>query len=61
MGSSGRNQDSLELNFVVVPRDNKQYGEKGWLYTILARILEDEGALEYMKVGSRAFYRSVQG
>ena len=49
---------ALELNFVCVPKDNKQYGEKGWLFAILARILEDKGRIEYRKVAERAFYRS---
>jgi hypothetical protein len=50
----------LELNFVAVPRANKvQRGEKGWLFGILARQLEDKGLLDYKKQGNnRAFYRS---
>ena len=53
-------KNSLDLNFVAVPKDNEQYGEKGWLFAILARMLEDEGAIEYKKEGSRAFYRSIK-
>jgi hypothetical protein len=30
----------------AVPQENKQYGKKGWLFAILARILKDEGVLE---------------
>ncbi len=48
----------LELNFVAVPKEGEQYGEKGWLFGILARMLEDKGLVEYKKEGSRAFYRS---
>lgn len=51
-------KDVLELNFVSVPRANKQYGPKGWLFAIVARKLEDDGLVEYKKVGNRAFYRS---
>lgn len=51
-------KNALDLNLVAVPRENIQYGEKGWLFAILARILEDEGLVEYKKDGSRAFYRS---
>jgi hypothetical protein len=51
-------KNELELNFVAVPQMGEQYGEKGWLFAILARILEDEGTVEYRKKGSRAFYRS---
>ena len=49
-------KDTLELNFVAVPRENVQYGEKGWLFAILARMLEDEGLVEYKKEENRAFY-----
>lgn len=49
----------LELNFVAVPRANRQYGEKGWLFAILARMLEDQGLVEYRKQGGRAYYRST--
>jgi hypothetical protein len=49
---------SLGLYFVCVPKTNRQYGEKGWLFAILARMLEDNNLVEYKKVGSRAFYRT---
>ena len=51
-------KNELELNFVAVPTAGEQYGEKGWLFAILARMLEDQGLVEYKKEGSRAFYRS---
>ncbi len=51
-------KDSLALNFVAVPKDSKQYGVKGWLFAILARMLEDNGELEYKREGSRSFCRS---
>ena len=51
-------KDALELNFVAVPQHGNQYGPKGWLFAILARILEDQGRLEHRKIGSRAFFRS---
>ncbi|MGB7060993.1 MAG: hypothetical protein WBF13_01405 [Candidatus Zixiibacteriota bacterium] len=50
--------NTLELNFVAVPKDNVKYGEKGWLFAILARMLEDEGLVEYNKEENRAFYRT---
>jgi hypothetical protein len=53
-------KDSLALNFVAVPRASKQYGEKGWLFAILARMLEDSGELEYKKEGSRSFCRNTK-
>lgn len=51
-------KNALGLNFVAVPREGEQYGEKGWLFAILARMLEDQGLVDYKKEGSRAFYRS---
>jgi hypothetical protein len=50
----------LNLNLVCVPKNNKQYGEKGWLLAILARMLEDQGRIEHHKVGNRAFFRSLK-
>ena len=48
----------LDLNFVAVPQENKQYGPKGWLFAILARMLEDKNLVDFKKIGSRSFYRS---
>lgn len=50
---------SLDLNFVAVPISNKQYGEKGWFFAIMARLLEDRKLVEFKKDGSRSFYRSL--
>lgn len=50
----------LDLNFVAVPKGSKQYGEKGWLFAILARMLEDDERLEYKREGSRSYCRSIQ-
>jgi hypothetical protein len=52
-------KNALELNFDCVPKHNKQYGAKGWLLAILARILEDHGRIEHRKRGNRAFFRSI--
>ena len=49
----------LDLSFVAVPKANKQYGEKGWFFAIIARLLEDQHLIEYKKVEGRAFYRSI--
>jgi hypothetical protein len=51
-------KEALKLNFVAVPSAGVQRGEKGWLFAILARILEDQGRLEYKRVGSRSYCRS---
>jgi hypothetical protein len=53
-------KQSLALNFVAVPKAGKQYGERGWLFATLARMLEDRDLLEHKKVGSRAFYRATE-
>jgi len=52
-------KDTLRLNFIPYPKSSKQYGEKGWLFAILARMLEDEGTLEYKREGSRSYCRSA--
>lgn len=53
-------KNNLDLNFVAVPSSGKQYGEKGWVFATLARMLEDKSLVEYKKMGSRAFYRSAR-
>ena len=50
---------ALDLNFMAVPRDNVPRGEKGWFFSTLARMLEDQGRLEYQRRGSRAYCRSI--
>lgn len=53
-------KDNLDLNFVAVPKTGIQYGKKGWVFATLARMLEDKALVEYKKIGSRAFYRSIR-
>ena len=48
----------LELNFVCVPKYNKQYGPKGWVFAAMARILEDQGRIEYKKIGNSSFCKT---
>lgn len=52
-------KNNLDLNFVAVPKGGTQYGEKGWVFATLARMLEDKSLVEYKKEGGRAYYRSV--
>ena len=52
-------RNGLDLNFVAVPKSGTQYGEKGWVFATLARMLEDKSLVEHKKTGSRAFYRSA--
>jgi len=56
--SAAELRNSLDLNFVAVPKSGTQYGEKGWMFSMLARMLEDMDLIEHKKQGSRAFYRS---
>ena len=51
-------KNELELNFVCVPKANKQYGPKGWVFAALARILEDQGRIEYKKIGNSSFCKT---
>ena len=53
-------KEALALNLVAVPREGRQYGAQGWLFGILARMLEDEGKLKYEKMGARSYCRSVE-
>ena len=53
-------KNELDLNFVAVPKSGIQYGEKGWVFATLARMLEDKSLVEYKKIGNRAFYRSAR-
>ena len=52
-------KSTLALNLVAVPKSSTQYGEKGWVFASLARMLEDQGLLEYKREGSRSFCRSA--
>jgi alkylation response protein AidB-like acyl-CoA dehydrogenase len=45
----------FDLNFVAVPA-NEQYGAKGWLFAILARMLEDRSLLEHKKESNLAHF-----
>lgn len=52
-------KEALALNLLAVPRASKQYGEKGWLFAILARTLEDEGLLDHWKSGNCSCCRAA--
>ena len=51
-------KNDLELKFVCVPKDNKQYGPKGWVFAAIARILEDQNRILYKKIGYRSFCKT---
>jgi len=52
-------KNSLELSFLAVPKGNKQYGEKGWFFAIIVRMLEDKRLIEHKKSGNRSYYRAI--
>jgi hypothetical protein len=47
----------LDLLVLCYPKGGEQHGKKGWLFSILARMLEDQGMLKYKKVGKHAYYQ----
>ena len=51
-------KNTLELNFVCVPKANKQYGEKGWVFAAIARMLEDQDRISYKKVGNNSYCKT---
>ena len=53
-------KQSLDLNFVPYPKCSGHNDAKGWVFAILARMLEDGDAVEYRMVSKRAFYRTVK-
>jgi hypothetical protein len=53
-------KSDLGLRMVSYPVANKINNETGWLFATLARLLEDRGAIEFRKEGSRSFYRSAR-
>lgn len=49
----------LGLNLPAVPKSNANQSDKGWLFGILARMLEDRSLIEFKKeINRRSFYRS---
>lgn len=51
-------KNTLELNFVCVPQENTQYGEKGWVFAAIARMLEDQNRISYKKTGNNSFCKT---
>lgn len=52
--------EGLEINFSAVPKNSQDpSGQKGWLFATFARMLEDEGKLQYEKRNGRSFYKSI--
>jgi hypothetical protein len=50
----------LELNFVAVPKANRRQNETGWLFGVIARLLEDRGLIDYRRFdNNRSYCRSA--
>jgi hypothetical protein len=49
---------ALELNFVAVPKSNRDHRATGWFFSIIARMLEDEGQIEFKKINGTSYYRT---
>lgn len=57
---SNRIKNELGLKFLCVPKNNKQYGPKGWFFSIIARRLEEDERIEHKKANSRSFFRTMK-
>jgi hypothetical protein len=52
-------KDELQLNLHCYPKIKTQHGRKGWLFSILARMLEDRGLLGYQFDKKHAYYKAL--
>lgn len=51
-------KDQLELKKSAYPQGNKIDNKTGWLFSTIARHLQDEKKVLFKKVGSRSFYKT---
>ena len=51
-------KDQLGLKMSSYPQSNDIDNRTGWLFSIIARYLEDQNLVEFNKNSSRSFYRS---
>lgn len=52
-------KDQLGLKMSAYPQGNKIDNETGWLFSTIARYLQDKNQVDFKKVGNRSFYRSL--
>ncbi|MCK7544410.1 hypothetical protein MLC59_09545 [Marinobacter bryozoorum] len=52
-------KEQLELKKSAYPKGNRIDNKTGWLFSTLARHLEDKSAIAFKKSGSRTFYKSI--
>jgi len=51
-------KDQLDLKLSAYPQGNKIDNKTGWLFSTIARHLQDKDLVEFSSNGSRSFYRS---
>lgn len=51
-------KNELELKKNAYPQGNKTDNKTGWLFSTMARYLQDKGVVDYKKINNRAFYKS---
>ncbi len=51
-------KDQLELKKSAYPQGNTIDKKTGWLFSTIARHLQDENKVLFKKVGSRSFYKT---
>ncbi len=51
-------KDQLGLKMPSYPQSNEMDNKTGWLFSIVARYLEDQNLVDFNKNGSRSYYRS---
>jgi len=51
-------KDQLGLKLSAYPQGNKIDNKTGWLFSTIARYLQDENLVEFSNNGNRSFYRS---
>ena len=53
-------KDQLDLKMSAYPQGNKIDNKTGWLFSTIARFLQDKNRVEYKNNGTRSFYRTIK-
>jgi hypothetical protein len=53
-------KNQLGLKLSAYPKGNKIDNETGWLFSTIARFLQDKNLVEFQKVNTRSFYKSLK-
>ena len=51
-------KEQLELKKSAYPQENEIDNKTGWLFSTIARYLQDNNKVIFKKVGSRSYYKS---